>query len=114
MCLCKQIDKFDVWETNDVINIICGETLLWEFCQLIAMHAPAYISQYSKLRSRICKSTEIPLASSPSIPFFLWVAPKGPFWPFFGPQGVKGRSENANLVATQKPHMKVGPTQLDY
>jgi len=60
------------------------------------------------------KTTEIPLASSLSIPFFTWVAPKGPFWPFFGPRGVKGRSENANLAATQKPQMKMGPPQLDY
>ena len=60
------------------------------------------------------KTTEISLASTLSIPFFAWVAPKGPFWPFFGPQGVKGRSENANLAATQKLLVKMGPTQLDY
>ena len=50
----------------------------------------------------------------PSIPFFTWVAPKGPFWPIFGPRGVQGRSENANLAATRKPQLKMGPTQLDY
>ena len=33
------------------------------------------------------KTTEISVASSPSIPFFPWVAPKGPFWPFLGPGG---------------------------
>ena len=60
------------------------------------------------------KTTEISVASSPSIPFFPWVAPKGPFWPFFGPRGVWGRSENANLAATQKLLVKMGPTQLDY
>ena len=60
------------------------------------------------------QTTEIPLASSLSIPFFAWVAPKGPFWPFFGPRGVKGRSENVNLAATQKLQMKMGPPQLDY
>ena len=35
------------------------------------------------------KTKQISVASSPSIPFFPWVAPKGPFWPFpklyFGP-----------------------------
>ena len=60
------------------------------------------------------KTKQISVASSPSIPFFPWVAPKGPFWPFFGPGGVQGRSENANLAATQKPQMKMGPAQLDY
>ena len=42
------------------------------------------------------------------------VAPKGPFRPFFGPRGVWGRSENANLAATRKLLMRIGPTQLDY
>ena len=36
------------------------------------------------------QTTEIPLASSLSIPFFAWVVPKGPFWPFFGPWGGEG------------------------
>ena len=65
------------------------------------------------LKTPMGQMTEIPLASSLSIPFFAWVAPKGPFWPFFGHRGVKGRSENANLAATRKPQMKMGPTQLD-
>ena len=50
----------------------------------------------------------------PYILIFPSRAPKGPFWPFFGPQGVWGRSENANLAATQKLLVKMGPTQLDY
>ena len=35
------------------------------------------------------KTKQISVASSPSVPFFPWVAPKGPFWPFFfyGPGG---------------------------
>ena len=34
---------------------------------------------------------------------------------FSGPYGVQGKSENnANLAATQKLLMKMGPTQLDY
>ena len=45
---------------------------------------------------------------------FPWVAPKGPFWPFFGPRGVWGRSENADLAATRKLLLEMGPTQLDY
>ena len=60
------------------------------------------------------EKTHILLALSLSIPFFPWVAPKEPFWPFFGPRGVRGRSENANLAATQKLLVKMGPTQLDY
>jgi len=60
------------------------------------------------------KTKQISVASSPSIPFFPWVAPKGPFWPFFGPRGVWGRSKNADLAATQKLLMKMGPTRLDY
>ena len=35
------------------------------------------------------KTTDIPLASSPSIPIFPWVAPKEPFWPFFGRGGSR-------------------------
>ena len=54
----------------------------------------------------------------PAYPVFDMGGPKRTllalFWPFFGPWGVKGRSENANLAATRKPHMKMGPTQLDY
>ena len=64
--------------------------------------------------SELSTTTEISFASSLSILFFTWVAPKVPFWPFFGPRGVKCRSQNANLAATQKPQMKMGPTQLDY
>ena len=60
------------------------------------------------------KTTEISLASTLSIPFFAWVAPKGPFWPFFGPEGVQGQSENANFAAKRKRQLKMGPTQLDY
>ena len=60
------------------------------------------------------KTKQISVASSPSIPFFPWVAPKGPFWPFFGPRGVWGRSENADLAATRKLLLEMGPTQLDY
>ena len=60
------------------------------------------------------KTKQILVASSPSIPFFPWVAPKGPFWPFFGPRGVWGRSENADLAATRKLLLEMGPTQLDY
>ena len=60
------------------------------------------------------KTKQISVASSPSIPFFPWVAPKGPFWPFFGPRGVWGRSKNANLAATRKLLLEMGPTQLDY
>ena len=50
----------------------------------------------------------------PVYPVFCVVGPKGPFWPFFGPWGVKDRSENAKLAATRKLQMKMGPTQLDY
>ena len=60
------------------------------------------------------KTKQISVASSPSIPFFPWVAPKGPFWPLFGPRGVWGRSENADLAATRKLLLEMGPTQLDY
>ena len=60
------------------------------------------------------KTKQISVASSPSIPFFPWVAPKGPFWPFFGPRGVWGRSENADLAATRNLLLEMGPTQLDY
>ena len=66
------------------------------------------------LKTPMGQTTEIPLASSLSIPFFAWVAPKGPFWPFFGPRGVWGRSENADLAATRKLLLEMGPTQLDY
>merc|ERR1712208_250956 len=52
------------------------------------------------LKTPMGQTTEIPLASSLSIPFFAWVAPKGPF---FGPRGARGRSENANLAPTRKP-----------
>ena len=60
------------------------------------------------------KTTEISLASTLSIPFFAWVAPKGPFWPFFGPRVVWGQSENDDLAATRKLLLEMGPTQLDY
>ena len=70
---------------------------------------------YAQIRKTPMGGTsEISVPSQPSIPFFTWVAPKGPFWPFFGPRGVQGRSENANLAATRKPQLKMGPTQLDY
>ena len=52
------------------------------------------------------QTPETPLASSLTIPYFAWVAPKGSFWPFFGPRGVKGQSENTNLAAMRKPQMK--------
>ena len=60
------------------------------------------------------KTRQILVASSPFILFFPWVAPKGPFWPFFGPWGVWGRSENAFLAATQNPLLEMGLTRLDY
>ena len=36
------------------------------------------------------------------------------FWPLFGLSGGQGQSKNANLAATQKLIMKMGPTELDY
>ena len=79
---------------------------------------------WEKLRSRAIYESirktptgemrQILVASSPSIPFFPWVPTNGPFWPFFGPRGVWGRSKNANLAATRKLLMEMGPTQLDY
>ena len=71
------------------------------------------------LRGRLCKNPENSNGWNernfggfePVYPVFTWVAPKGPF---FGPLGVQGRSVNANLAATQKPQLKMGPTQLDY
>ena len=71
------------------------------------------------------KMTEIPLASSLSIPIFAWVAPKGPFWPFWAPGGqglirkrqfgrhAKTADENgSNPVRLLKSHVRreKGPT----
>ena len=53
-------------------------------------------------------------AKTTTIPIFSSGAPKGPFWPVFGPQGTWGQSENANFATTQKPLLKIGPTQLEY
>ena len=46
-------------------------------------------------------------------PVFTVGGPKRALLALFGPRRVQGRSENANLAATQKPQMKLGPTQLD-
>ena len=40
--------------------------------------------------------------------------PKRALLALFGHLGVKGQSKNANLAATRKLQMKMGPTQLDY
>ena len=55
----------------------------WEKLRCRAVHARV-------LKTQRGKTTEIPLASSLSIPFFAWVAPKGPFWPFFWAPGGQG------------------------
>ena len=89
------------------------------------------------------KTTQISVASQPSIRFlplmvlkgpfwlFFWSQgakwsvhffsgvpfwPSCPFWLFFGPipQGIQCRSENTNFAATQKKQMKMGPTQIDH
>ena len=79
------------------------------------------------LKTRRGKTTKILLASSLSIPFFAWVAPKGAFWPFFfapGGQGpirkrqfgrhAKTTDENgSNPVRLLKSHVRreKGPTR---
>ena len=59
-------------------------------------------------------TTKISVALSPYIPFFTWLAPKRALLALFGPRVNQGRSKNANLAATQKPQLKMAPTQLDY
>ena len=66
-----------------------------------------YRAVYAGIRKTpLGKTTEILVVSRPFVTFFTWVAPMGPFWPFFGPRGVQGQSENANLAATRKPQIK--------
>ena len=74
------------------------------------------------LRGRFCKNPENSNgwnernfgAVAAVYPVFHVGGPKRAILALFGPRGVQGRSENANLAATRKPQLKMGPTQLDY